>query len=484
MSKVNELRRKATQAIRAKKWDDAAKLYERICDLDGSNASFRNELGDIHLKKGDVDEALACFQRAAELYTAVGLTNNSVAVLKKILRHDSGHLDSHWALGETRRHQGLDTDAIVHYLEFLDQSPSVGDGTRQSFLDRCGELLDRYSYDPQILSKLESIYVEWKLKDDQARLMVVKARLAHEAGQGEMVDKYVERARELDPDLEATSEYDKLQRALRGEGSDDDSDDAIELDPAEVAEDLNQISAELELDGFGGGLDGEADTGPTTAEIDLGFDLEMDAGGDSDDDALDLTADAESDPEPIAEPEPDAAEAPTEEPDAEAPGSVDLLDEILADGGFDLDAAAQEQVDSIASDVQDQIGGNVAEDDHQGQYDLGVVYVDMGLFDQALEAFDRAAQGEEFQLTALEMKGNCLKRVGRFDDAVACFQEGLGIPGYPSRIYQGLLFEVAECLEALQRVDEARDYYERVAAVDADFPRVQERLANLAQTQG
>jgi len=107
VSKITDLRRKATEASRTRDWDSAVKLYERICDLEGSNAGYRNELGDVFAKMGDVPQAIVHYNKAVELYNAVGLNNNAVAVLKKILRYDPQNMDSYWMLGETRRKQGL-----------------------------------------------------------------------------------------------------------------------------------------------------------------------------------------------------------------------------------------------------------------------------------------------------------------------------------------------------------------------------------------
>jgi len=46
VSKVNELRRKATQAIRSRKWDEAAKLLDTLAELLG----VRDFLGNVRGK--------------------------------------------------------------------------------------------------------------------------------------------------------------------------------------------------------------------------------------------------------------------------------------------------------------------------------------------------------------------------------------------------------------------------------------------------
>ena len=65
MSKVNELRRRATEAVRGRKYDRAIVLYGKICDLEPSNGTPRNELGDLYLKTGSTLEALDSFSLSA-----------------------------------------------------------------------------------------------------------------------------------------------------------------------------------------------------------------------------------------------------------------------------------------------------------------------------------------------------------------------------------------------------------------------------------
>jgi tetratricopeptide (TPR) repeat protein len=176
----------------------------------------------------------------------------------------------------------------------------------------------------------------------------------------------------------------------------------------------------------------------------------------------------------------DAAQALGSEPEhPEASGSMNLLDEILADDSFDVEKDQQRQVETIAQEMEGQIAGDVAPDDFGGQYELGVVYMDMGLFDNAIAAFDAAARGDDYRLGALEMRGTCLLRLGRDRDAMAAFEEGLAIEGAPEQAYLGLLYGVGCCHELRDEVDQALDYFQRVADVDERFLDVTRRLEQL-----
>lgn len=579
MSKASDLRRKATEAVRAKNFDRAVELYEKVCAQDPDNGTPRNELGDVFLKLGDTERAVASLTEAGRLYQEFGLTNNAVAVHKKILRHEPNHLHSLWVLGDIRREQGLDAEASAAFLEFLNRYESVTESEREAFVSRGLQLIELMGDDPQILSALDSIFAQWDFGQERARVLVAKARLAHEEGEHEVRDKYIEHARTAFQHLEALPDYVDFQNTLEpgsarmpivdadgnpvfddegnvvNEGDVESGAYVLEDTPAAVDDETSFAFSDEDMPAFdvpkAEGFDdgGSASTRVTLPEtdIDLGFDFDMDEldgasgsgplpTGVADSTVVEPVPEVEIDPdeggatfetpeddaagevvhesaeesaeepheEPIEEPveesieEPaqdpfgesteipieSAAEAPAEESGVEAGGSVDLLEQILSDEAFDIQESERNQMDTIASEMQGQIGSDVDPSDHAGQYELGMVYMDMALYEQAISAFDLASQGDEERLRALEMKGTCMLRLERVEEALAVFQEGLAVPGYPGRAYLGLLYGVGAGNEARGDLDGALEYFERVHAVDTAFLDVDERIVRLRALAG
>jgi tetratricopeptide (TPR) repeat protein len=105
--------------------------------------------------------------------------------------------------------------------------------------------------------------------------------------------------------------------------------------------------------------------------------------------------------------------------------------------------------------------------------------MDMGLFEQAITAFEAAARGDDYRLGALEMRGTCLLRLGRDRDAMQSFQEGLGIGGAPKKAYLGLLYGIGCCHELREETDQALEYFHRVSEVDERFLDVSRKLEQL-----
>jgi tetratricopeptide (TPR) repeat protein len=491
VSKVNELRRKATQAVRGRDYDRAIKLYGKICELDPSNGTPRNELGDLYLKTGNQFDAMESFSLSARLYRDFGLTNNAVAVFKKILRHDPNHLDSLWGLAEIRRQQGLDAEASSGFLEYLARAEQVPEAGREEYFSRAGQLVTLMADDLEILSRLEDVFRAADRGEDVASVLIAKALQAHLEEEFEVRDRYIEHAKEACEIFESLPAYhDYLDVVNPVDCSEDPGPGAGELEPGVIEldeESSDGLEFEIQDPDFEDEDDEYVEVGPTTIMLDTdALDLGFDFDGDVEDavEVADPVSGAEADPEGVSGAAPSETETagprsgPVDEP---ASGSLNLLDEILADGAFDVGEDQQRQIDTIALEMQGQIAGDVDPGDHAGQYELGIVYMDMGLFEQALTAFEMAAEGDIHRLGALEMRGTCLLRLGRDSDALASFQEGLEIEGAPERAYLGLLYGVGCCLELRGEVADARTYFERVAAVDPRFLDVTAKLDQIRE---
>jgi tetratricopeptide (TPR) repeat protein len=465
VSKVNELRRKASDAVRGREYDRAIELYKRICKLEPSNGTPCNELGDLYLKTGNTPDAIESFSLSARLYSDFGLTNNAVAVYKKILRHDPNHLDSLWGLAEIRREQGMEAEASTGFLDFLARVEQVPEAGREVFFRQCTELMEKMSDDLEILSRLEEIYRTQGRGDDVARVLIAKAMQAHIEGEHEVRDRYVEHAREASDYLDSLPAYQEYLDVV---------DPVDYCDPGDAGA-AQAITTDIPDDGIN--LD---DSAPRTVAIntdalDLGFDFQPEELDHAVSRSTHNVADDDVEPGHYAD-------APTPGPEhPEAADSMNLLDEILADGSFDVQEDQRRQVETIASEMQGQIAGDVDADDHGGQYELGVVYMDMGLFEQAITAFDAAALGEDYRLGALEMRGTCLLRLGRDIEAMDSFRAGLAIEGAPERAYLGLLYGIGCCLELRGDMEQAQENFQRVADVDAKFLDVSRKLEQMQE---
>lgn len=204
------------------------------------------------------------------------------------------------------------------------------------------------------------------------------------------------------------------------------------------------------------------------------FSLDLDDGASFDD----LIAEAAGDSAPVSE-EPNPAQAPPAA-DHSGSGEVDLLAEILADDSGDNGPGDADQLETITKEIGAQVGGDDQEEDADRLYEMGLVYLEMGLLDQACDSLAKAADDPAYAMRAYEMWGVALSRANKPDEAVKTLTEGLTKAAEGSHEYLGLLYHIARAHEQAERPQQAVEFYEKIQAQDRAFLDVGKRLASLS----
>jgi tetratricopeptide (TPR) repeat protein len=127
------------------------------------------------------------------------------------------------------------------------------------------------------------------------------------------------------------------------------------------------------------------------------------------------------------------------------------------------------------------IDENIDETDFQSHYDLGVAFKEMGLLDEAIAEFQKALRAPEGKLRTSEALGVCFLEKGALSVAESILRRGLELPVADEKERLGILYWLGRALEGQTKVPEARQFYERVCAVDIRFMDVGERVKALAR---
>ncbi|MFN9203382.1 MAG: tetratricopeptide repeat protein [Gemmatimonas sp.] len=139
----------------------------------------------------------------------------------------------------------------------------------------------------------------------------------------------------------------------------------------------------------------------------------------------------------------------------------------------------QADFDDLLRHFKEGVARSLGEDDFESHYDLGVAFKEMGLLDDAVAEFQTALRSRAHRLPAYEALGQCFVELGRHQVAATVLSRALHEPGLDDEQRVGVLYFLARSSEALQRLDEARSYYQRVYAIDIQFRDVAARLAAL-----
>ena len=531
MSKLSLLKQEAYQAGKKREWVRAVSIYEQILDLDKNNPTVINELGDLCLKAGETSRGVKYFLGAAAKYRQSGLLNNAVAIYKKILRYDEENQNAHWYLAESRASQGLLVEGEEHGMVFLVKRESLSGDIKEIFLKRCVKLFDFYPNSIPIQDTLLQVFRMWNMPQEAGRCQIQLACLNWEKGEFESAKQMVSEALSQVPELVNYTEYVRWAE-LTGEPARPDNNRDFncvslghpEADQAEETPEIEiqdpfaampvpevELSAPVEPPKVDETSFGDVDFGsspmaeetfglparipevrpveeesiPEEAAPDDSGCFNLDLGEETS--FEDLIAKA-SEVESVSQVEIEEFPGIEEEPETvvvlpeEPPQTINLLDELLAADNEESWSSASGELKTISEEIGAQVGGDTGDNDPSSLYEMGMVYLEMGLFDQAADSFQKASCHADFAVRAYEMWGITLQRANRIDEAVAVLTDGLDVPEEGSREYLGLLYHIARAHEQGKNTDEALRIFEMIQIREPGFLDVGRRLSSLANS--
>jgi tetratricopeptide (TPR) repeat protein len=130
------------------------------------------------------------------------------------------------------------------------------------------------------------------------------------------------------------------------------------------------------------------------------------------------------------------------------------------------------------------IARNVDSSDHASHYDLGVAFREMGLLDEAIGEFQRAARDPRGALRAREALGGCFLDRGSPDLAAGVLEKALDDATAPdARVDElsllGVVYLLGEAYARLGQHKPARACFQRVVTADIEFRDAARRLTQL-----
>jgi tetratricopeptide (TPR) repeat protein len=236
--------KKAEKLLRQGKLDGAIEEYVRLVEDQPTDWNSINALGDLYVRGGDADRAVAQFTRVADHLFDEGFLPRAAALYKKALKVKGDHEHTLVKLGDIAVRQGLLADAKTYLRQLAGQRKFRGDprGAAECLI-RLGSLED---IDPE--TRIAAAKAAQQIGDmpQAASLLKDAARdLERQNRRGEALDVLVDAA-QLDPgDLALRAQLARecvqagnLERArlfLTAESAGDDPDLLLPLAQIELA---------------------------------------------------------------------------------------------------------------------------------------------------------------------------------------------------------------------------------------------------------
>ena len=149
---------------------------------------------------------------------------------------------------------------------------------------------------------------------------------------------------------------------------------------------------------------------------------------------------------------------------------------ILADIDRKFDKNSAKALALIIKEFKEGIANAVPIDDYNTHYDLGIAYLEMGLYREALTEFEQVLNSPDFRMKAREMLGRCCLHLERYDEAEDHFRKGLSIAAGNLKSAVGFHLAIAEVYKATGRLSQAERELAAAAKLDPDMVKVQNLL--------
>ena len=128
---IEALKEQARRHEQKEEWQKALDQYKKaIAKLeaeDQPDIGLYNRVGDLYVRVGNLDEAVAHYGKSVDLYLEAELPNNAIAVCKKIIRNVPERHDAYLRMGQIRAQQGFLPDARTNFLTYAERMQQSGD---------------------------------------------------------------------------------------------------------------------------------------------------------------------------------------------------------------------------------------------------------------------------------------------------------------------------------------------------------------------
>jgi tetratricopeptide (TPR) repeat protein len=149
-----------------------------------------------------------------------------------------------------------------------------------------------------------------------------------------------------------------------------------------------------------------------------------------------------------------------------------LLDDFDA-AGLDDALGALDAGDGRAPSVV--LENPVADDDSDTHFDLGLALKEMGIYSDAINAFEKVMDSPGKEVQCRLMIGLCHREQDSLSEAISQFKAGLYVGGISAAEKFSLYYEIGATYEGLQDPQEALYYYEMILKKEADYRDVAAR---------
>ncbi|MBI3753041.1 MAG: tetratricopeptide repeat protein [Deltaproteobacteria bacterium] len=166
-------------------------------------------------------------------------------------------------------------------------------------------------------------------------------------------------------------------------------------------------------------------------------------------------------------------------------GYIDLSSELGLEEALDFlteSWAPDEKGKETFTEFKHGVERQLSKEDSETHYNLGIAYMEMELYDDAMREFKIALKDPVFEFDCYTRLGLSLVAKGDYQEAVSQYLKGLKVSGRTDEERKGLMYELGLAYEASGREDEALEVFKSIYDIDRGFREVSSKIKELTNT--
>lgn len=177
--------------------DKAIEEWQKLISESPNDGNIYNTIGDLHLKKNDLNQAVDAYLKAAEAFHTAGFALKTIAVYKKIIKLSPKRYDVYLKLANVNAERGLTGNAIEDYLAVAKHYSQ--DGRIKEALDVYRKIANLDPNNTSIRLKLAEMCLREGYEDQAVAEYLQAASVYTESGKTQEAEAIYERVLKLDP---------------------------------------------------------------------------------------------------------------------------------------------------------------------------------------------------------------------------------------------------------------------------------------------
>lgn len=166
----------------------------------------------------------------------------------------------------------------------------------------------------------------------------------------------------------------------------------------------------------------------------------------------------------------EAAEVQEEQP------AESFVAEVIAQPPKPVAPEFSTDVTEIFEEFKKGLDAEVAAEDAETHYNLGIAYKEMGLVDDAIREFQTSRKDQQYTVNSLSMLGLCYMDKGMFSLAIDAFKNALNRIAGQDETYWSTKYDLAAAHEKNGEVDKAFDIFTEIYGWNSTFRQVDEKI--------